>query len=78
MIYLTLAVSIPEAITFRPWTLVVFEKFQYDSVRFRATQPGIQNARLNIILLDRNFFYKNVMGVGVLFWFQFYCGWSTT
>lgn len=26
----------------------------------------------------RNFFYKNVMGVGVLFWFQFYCGWSTT
>ena len=29
----------------------------------------------NMIL---NFFYKNVIGVGVLFWFQIYCGWSTT
>lgn len=29
----------------------------------------------NMIL---NFFYKNVMGVGVLFWFQIYCGWSST
>lgn len=25
-----------------------------------------------------NFFYKNVMGIGVLFWFMFFCGWSTT
>ncbi|CAG8497060.1 14530_t:CDS:2 [Acaulospora morrowiae] len=25
-----------------------------------------------------NFFYKNMIGVGVLFWFQFYCGYSTT
>ncbi len=29
-------------------------------------------------LPDSNFFYKNVIGVGVLFWFQIYCGWSTT
>lgn len=29
----------------------------------------------NMIL---NFFYKNVIGTGVLFWFQIYCGWSTT
>lgn len=27
----------------------------------------------NMIL---NFFYKNVINVGVLFWFQIYCGWS--
>ncbi|KAG9288261.1 hypothetical protein G9A89_021292 [Geosiphon pyriformis] len=25
-----------------------------------------------------NFFYKNLIGVGVLFWFQIYCGFSTT
>ncbi|KAL7423375.1 hypothetical protein Q5752_002678 [Cryptotrichosporon argae] len=25
-----------------------------------------------------NFFYKNIVGIGVLFWFQIYCGWSTT
>lgn len=25
-----------------------------------------------------NFFYKNVVGFGILFWFQIYCGWSTT
>lgn len=25
-----------------------------------------------------NFFYKNIMGIGVLWWFQIYCGWSTT
>ncbi|KAK4685890.1 phospholipid-translocating ATPase, partial [Tremellales sp. Uapishka_1] len=29
----------------------------------------------NMIL---NFFYKNVIGTGVLFWFMIYCGWSTT
>ncbi|WVR04281.1 hypothetical protein IAU60_001281 [Kwoniella sp. DSM 27419] len=29
----------------------------------------------NMIL---NFFYKNVIGIGVLFWFMIYCGWSTT
>ncbi|GAA5931924.1 uncharacterized protein JCM15063_001604 [Sporobolomyces koalae] len=25
-----------------------------------------------------NFFYKEIIGVGVLFWFQFYCGYSAT
>ncbi|KAF8316939.1 uncharacterized protein EI90DRAFT_3158823 [Cantharellus anzutake] len=25
-----------------------------------------------------NFFYKNIMGIGVLWWFQIYCAWSTT
>ena len=25
-----------------------------------------------------NFFYKNIIGTGVLFWFMIYCGWSTT
>jgi len=25
-----------------------------------------------------NFFYKNILGIGVLWWFQIYCGWSTT
>ena len=29
----------------------------------------------NMIL---NFFYKNIVGIGVLWWFQIYCGWSTT
>ncbi|WVO15675.1 hypothetical protein L204_103336 [Cryptococcus depauperatus] len=29
----------------------------------------------NMIL---NFFYKNIIGIGVLFWFMIYCGWSTT
>lgn len=29
----------------------------------------------NMIL---NFFYKNIIGIGVLFWFQIFCGWSTT
>jgi hypothetical protein len=24
-----------------------------------------------------NFFYKNMVVEGVLFWFQFYCGWSS-
>ncbi|CDZ97705.1 phospholipid-translocating p-type atpase [Phaffia rhodozyma] len=33
----------------------------------------IRNA--NMIL---NFFYKNIVGVAVLFFFQIYCGWSTT
>ncbi|KDQ06150.1 hypothetical protein BOTBODRAFT_39791 [Botryobasidium botryosum FD-172 SS1] len=28
----------------------------------------------NMIL---NFFYKNIVGIGVLWWFQIYCGWST-
>ncbi|GAA6016553.1 hypothetical protein JCM10207_002838 [Rhodosporidiobolus poonsookiae] len=25
-----------------------------------------------------NFFYKEIIGIGVLFWFQFYCGYSAT
>lgn len=25
-----------------------------------------------------NFFYKNVVGIGILFWYMIYCGWSTT
>ncbi|GMK57365.1 hypothetical protein CspeluHIS016_0401990 [Cutaneotrichosporon spelunceum] len=25
-----------------------------------------------------NFFYKNVIGIGILFWYMFFCGWSTT
>lgn len=25
-----------------------------------------------------NFFYKNIIGIGVLFWFMYQCGWSTT
>jgi hypothetical protein len=25
-----------------------------------------------------NFFYKEIIGIGVLFWFQFYCGYSST
>ena len=25
-----------------------------------------------------NFFYKNIIGIGVLFWFMIYCSWSTT
>lgn len=25
-----------------------------------------------------NFFYKNIIGVGVLFFFQIYCAWSST
>ncbi|RSH90127.1 hypothetical protein EHS25_001460 [Saitozyma podzolica] len=25
-----------------------------------------------------NFFYKNIINIGVLFWFMIYCGWSTT
>ncbi|ORX36159.1 putative phospholipid-translocating ATPase [Kockovaella imperatae] len=25
-----------------------------------------------------NFFYKNIIGIGVLFWFMIYCEWSTT
>lgn len=25
-----------------------------------------------------NFFYKNIVGIGVLFWYMFFCGWSTT
>lgn len=25
-----------------------------------------------------NFFYKNIVGMGVLFWYMIYCGWSTT
>ncbi|CAE6428267.1 hypothetical protein ACGC1H_000702 [Rhizoctonia solani] len=25
-----------------------------------------------------NFFYKNIVCIGVLWWFQIYCGWSTT
>ena len=25
-----------------------------------------------------NFFYKNIIGIGVLFWYMIYCGWSTT
>ncbi|EJU00708.1 phospholipid-translocating P-type ATPase [Dacryopinax primogenitus] len=29
----------------------------------------------NMIL---NFFYKNIVAIGVLFWFQIYCAWSTT
>ncbi|CAE6457915.1 unnamed protein product, partial [Rhizoctonia solani] len=29
----------------------------------------------NMIL---NFFYKNIVCIGVLWWFQIYCGWSTT
>lgn len=29
----------------------------------------------NMIL---NFFYKNIVGIGVLWWFQIYCAWSTT
>ncbi|KZT54419.1 phospholipid-translocating P-type ATPase [Calocera cornea HHB12733] len=29
----------------------------------------------NMIL---NFFYKNIVAIGVLFWFQIYCEWSTT
>jgi phospholipid-translocating ATPase len=29
----------------------------------------------NMIL---NFFYKNIIGIGVLFWYMIYCGWSTT
>lgn len=35
---------------------------------------------LNEIFRDRivNFFYKNIVGIGVLWWFQIYCAWSTT
>ena len=25
-----------------------------------------------------NFFYKNIVGIGVLFWYMIFCGWSTT
>ncbi|WWC67489.1 uncharacterized protein I206_101397 [Kwoniella pini CBS 10737] len=25
-----------------------------------------------------NFFYKNIIGIGVLFWYMVFCGWSTT
>ncbi|WVQ68754.1 uncharacterized protein L199_006963 [Kwoniella botswanensis] len=25
-----------------------------------------------------NFFYKNIIGIGVLFWYMIFCGWSTT
>lgn len=25
-----------------------------------------------------NFFYKEIIGIGILFWFQFYCGYSAT
>ncbi|CAK9784350.1 unnamed protein product [Cutaneotrichosporon oleaginosum] len=25
-----------------------------------------------------NFFYKNIIGIGILFWYMFFCGWSTT
>ena len=24
-----------------------------------------------------NFFYKNIVCIGVLWWFQIYCGWSS-
>ena len=33
----------------------------------------------NCVCLDRivNFFYKNIICIGVLWWFMIYCGWSS-
>ncbi|KAG2047798.1 ATPase, P-type, K/Mg/Cd/Cu/Zn/Na/Ca/Na/H-transporter, partial [Suillus hirtellus] len=33
-------------------------------------------ARNGIMIV--NFFYKNIVCIGVLWWFQIYCGWSST
>ncbi|KAG6836177.1 hypothetical protein H0H93_010616 [Arthromyces matolae] len=32
----------------------------------------------NILFRILNFFYKNIVCIGVLWWFQIYCGWSST
>ena len=36
--------------------------------------------KLLTVVFDRivNFFYKNIVGIGILWWFQIYCAWSTT
>ena len=55
-----------------PWTLVLFT--QRNDVRPMVIQwPKYDVYWLNRIL---NFFYKNILITGVLWWFQIYDGWS--
>lgn len=37
------------------------------------SERSVNLARCRII----NFFYKNIVAVGTLWWFQIYCGWSS-
>jgi hypothetical protein len=41
------------------------------------TPPNVvEKANLGSLLRILNFFYKNIVAVGVLAWFQIYDGWS--
>lgn len=46
----------------------------------RSSAAGSTRLILSSLFSSRilNFFYKNIIGVGVLFFFQIYCAWSST
>ena len=58
------------------WALVLCPEWNY----VRSSQ-SLLTPRTRNLMSDRrimNFFYKNIVPVGVLWWFQIYAGWSGT
>jgi phospholipid-translocating ATPase len=65
-------VPLPQAIVARPRPLVLRSERKH-------VGPGMYWAFSDSHGDNRilNFFYKNIVCVGVLWWFQIYCGWSS-
>ena len=68
------AVPLLEEIAPGPWALVLFTQ------RNNVCPMFMQRLEYDAYWLDRilNFFYKNILITGVLWWFQIYDGWSAT
>jgi len=64
-------VSLPQKAIVGAWTLVLCPKWN-DVGSFFPLWWIPSNFAFRIL----NFFYKNVVPTGVLWWFQIYCGWS--
>jgi len=64
-------VSLPQKAIVGAWTLVLCPKWN-NVGSFFPLWWILSNFAFRIL----NFFYKNVVPTGVLWWFQIYCGWS--
>jgi phospholipid-translocating ATPase len=67
-------VPFPQTFDLGAWALVICTKREHVSLFLHSVIVGhlIQSNRI------LNFFYKNIVCIGVLWWFQIYCFWSST
>lgn len=69
---LLIAVPVPKKVTISTWSLVICSQRHYVNISLSSDCLALLNGVSRIL----NFFYKNIVPTGILWWYQIYSAWS--